>query len=86
MTSNSRLDKIEERLEVLEKGFQEDKTQRALISQQVGFVALRFDKIDKELKEIKDATWKVVYAVLASFGAGIAAWIINGGLSNGGIS
>jgi septal ring factor EnvC (AmiA/AmiB activator) len=79
-TQNSRL---EARIAELERWQHQQETEFAVQEEQVKNINSRFDKVDHELEEIKNAMWKVVWVVGSAFAAAVVAWIINGGLKIG---
>jgi hypothetical protein len=76
-----REDKLETRVIELERWQRVEETRTAVFGEQLKNMNSRFDKIDDELSEIKNATWKVVWVIGAAFIAAAVTWVINGGLS-----
>lgn len=79
----TRLARLEAKLERFDDWRQTAMTAAALAAQNEAHYKMRFDKIDEELAEIKSAAWKIIWVVLGSFGASFVAWVIQGGLKVG---
>ena len=78
-----RVSRLEVRIDRIEDWRQSAVTSAALAAQTERVHKERFDRIDKELLEIKQAAWRIVWVVAGSFAVSLVAWIVNGGLKIG---
>jgi hypothetical protein len=80
---HDRVSRLEDRVDRIEDWRQTAVTSAALAAQTEQMHKARFDRIDNELAEIKQAAWRIVWVVAGSFSVSLVAWVVNGGLKIG---